>query len=168
MKFLPCLPIILGLSLAPSAFASEVGTAAHPFGLGLSVGYPTGISGKYYLGTRSNAIQATVALDPGFGDPGGLYLDGVYLWHPDVLTQEVGFVLPWHGGVGGFLSDGYGWGTRFGSGTALGVRGVIGLDFDLEDVRVQISGDLGLNVGIHSWDGLFYDPTFTISVRYFF
>ena len=167
MKILPRLLVLIGLPLAPTAHASEVGTSAHPFGLGLTVGYPTGISGKYYLANRGNAIQGTVAVDPGVGEAGGLYLDAVHLWHPSVLTQEVGFVLPWHGGVGGFLSDGYGWGSRFGDGAALGVRGVIGLDFDLEDIPLQISGDLGLNIGVHSWNGLFYDPSITVGVRYY-
>lgn len=162
------------LTLANPAIASEIGTSAHKFGLGLALGSPTGISGKYYLNGRSNAIEGVVAVYSNGWWGGGFYLHGTYLWHPDVLAREPGFELPWHVGVGGFLADGWWgpWNDRYGwagDGLALGVRGQIGLDFDLEDVRLQFSGDIGLNLGINTqWGGVYAAPGIYLSIRYFF
>ena len=158
------------LAYSSTAAASEIGTGGHRFGLGLSVGYPTGLSAKYYPGGRSQAIEGVLAVDPGIGD-GGIYLHAAYLWHPDVLAREPGFELPWHVGIGGFLwDDYYGWGYgRWGAGgTAIGGRGQIGLDFDLEDIRLQISADVSLHIGVFTGGFLFYDVPIAITVRYFF
>ena len=167
-RFLPILALTLALS--PSAHASEIGTSAHKFGLGLAVGGPTGISGKYYLGGRSRAIEGVAAVYSQGWWGGGFYLHATHLWHPDVLAREPGFELPWHVGVGGFLSQGYWgpWNNRWGGAIAIGVRGQIGLDFDLEDIRLQISGDLGLNVGITTVSSVFVAPGLYITIRYFF
>lgn len=157
------------LALSTPANASEIGTPAHKFGLGLAIGAPTGISGKYYLGNR-NAIEGVVAVYSNGWWGGGFYLHGTYLWHPDVLAREPGFELPWHVGVGGFLSEGYWgpWRDRYAGDIALGVRGQIGLDFDLEDVRLQISGDIGANLGATTFGGLFIAPGLYITIRYYF
>jgi hypothetical protein len=139
--------------------------------LGLVFGSPTGLTGKYYTGGRRNAIEGTLAVSPGYhgGPGGGIYLHGVYQWHPDLLATEPGFELPWHVGVGGFVADDYDtWWRDWRGGTAFGVRGMLGMDFDLEDVRLQISANLALNLGIHSAWGVFYDPGLGVSVRYFF
>jgi len=167
---LSSIPAVLILLLSPPAHATEIGTPAHKFGLGLVVGSPSGLTGKYYTGGRRNAIEGTVAVSPGYHGPGGgIYLHGVYLWHPSVLATEPGFVLPWHAGVGAFLADNYDtWWRDWNNGTAVGARGVIGLDFDLEDIRLQISGDLALNLGVHSTWGLVYDPGISVGARYFF
>ncbi len=162
---------LLALALTTGANASEIGTSAHKFGLGLAIGGPTGISGKYYLGDRSRAIEGVVAVYSNGWWGGGFYLHGTYLWHPDVLAREPGFELPWHVGIGGFLSEGYWgpWRDRWGGGDiALGVRGQIGLDFDLEDVRLQISGDIGVNVGVSTYGRPFIGPGLYITIRYFF
>ncbi len=155
---------------AHPALASEIGTSAHKFGLGLSVGAPTGISGKYYLNGRSTAVEGLVAVYSNGWWGGGWYLHATHLWHPDVLAREPGFELPWHVGIGGFLSEGYWgpWRDRWAGDLALGARGQIGLDFDLEDIRLQISGDIGLNLGVTSFGDPFYAPGLYISVRYFF
>lgn len=162
---------VLALALSPRATASEIGTSAHKFGLGLAIGGPTGISGKYYTGGRRTAVEGVAAFYSDGWWGGGFYLHGTYLWHPDVLAREPGFELPWHVGVGGFLQEGY-WGPWrdrfFRDDIALGVRGQVGLDFDLEDVRLQISGDIGANLGITTYGEAFIAPGLYITVRYFF
>ena len=159
------------LMLAAPSHASEVGTPAHKFGLGLVVGSPTGLTGKFYPSGRRTAVEATLAISPGYrGAPGGgLYAHGVYMWHPSLLTDEPSFELPWHVGIGGFIADDYATPWRdWTGGTAIGARGTLGMDFDLEDIRLQISGDIALNLGFHSTWGLYYEPSLGVAVRYFF
>jgi len=159
------------LSTAGPAAASEIGTSAHRLGLGVALGAPTGISGKFYPSGRHTAIEGVAAVYSRGWWGGGWYLHGTYLWHPDVLSSGPDFELPWHVGIGGFVTDGW-WGPWHdqwaGGGLALGMRGQIGLDFDVEDIRLQISGDLALNVGVASWGGLYAAPGLSITVRYFF
>ena len=72
----------------------------------------------------------------------------------------------------GFLQDGYDYSWNRNNwnsgGTALGGRGQIGLDMNLNDVRLQFSGDIGLNLGVWNRGGLFYDIDFYLTIRYFF
>lgn len=164
------LPVIaLCSALSGSAYATEIGTGAHAFGLGVAIGEPTGLSGKYYFGSTTGL---EVVLASYYGN-GGVYAHGTYLWHPSVLASEPAFELPWHVGVGGFVQDGYDnrwsrWNNGWNGGTAIGGRGQLGLDMNLNDVRLQISGDIGLNMGIYARGGLFYDLDFYLTVRYFF
>lgn len=170
MKQLPLLLPILALStgLSGIAQASEIGTGAHALGLGVAVGEPTGLSGKYYFGSTT-AVEVVLA---SYYGRGGVYVHGVHLWHPSVLASDPSFELPWHFGFGGFLQDGYDYGWNRNNwnigGTALGARGQTGLDMNLNDIQLQISADLGLNVGVFSYGGLFYDLDFYLTVRYFF
>lgn len=147
------------------ARATEIG-AAHPFGLGVSLGYPAGVTGKYYVGGRKNAIEGMIgSWANGFN--GAWYMHGVYMWHPSVLTDQPGFELPWHIGIGGFMADHYrGWSSYWRNDIAVGVRTQLGLDFDLKDVRLQFSGDVGLNVGVTP--DIFWGLHPSVTIRYFF
>lgn len=160
--------LALALTAPADASATEIGQGGHPFGLGLTIGYPsTGISGKYYLGGRRNAIEGVIATWSDRWAYGGWYLHGVYMWHPSVLARESGFELPWHIGVGGFVADGYRGGRRFWyQDETVGVRVPIGLDFDLTDIRLQFSGDLAAHVGLIPT--IYVDLAVNISARYYF
>lgn len=163
---------LAALLVAPlPARASEIGQSGHPFGLGIMLGYPTAISGKYYLGGRANALDFAVAsASYRWGERGGAYVHLTYLWHPSVLTSEPGFDLTWHFGVGGVVWSRY-WGIRgrdevwYGD-TAAGVRVPIGLDFDLNQVRLQFFGDIAGHVFIAP--GVFIDIAASIGGRYYF
>ena len=110
------------------------------FGLGLELGEPTGLNGKYF-------VSDTGALDFGvgyiyshyyYGDGVHLYLD--YLWHPASLASNASFELPFYIGVGGRFWDfeycdrnlcDYG-------GSAIGLRVPIGLSFDFNNAPLDI------------------------------
>lgn len=158
------LALLGALLCAPAqAQATQVGTSGHPFGLGLAIGYPgTGISGKYFLGGRQNAIEGVVGAWS--GRRGRWYLHGIYLWHPSVLARASGFELPWHVGVGPFVADPGPW--RWRGDVVAGVRVPVGLDFDLTDVRLQFSGDVAANLVLVP--DVFFDLSITISARYYF
>ena len=113
------------------------------FGLGLELGGPSGINGKYFLSDNT-------ALDFGLGYIYGWYYagDGIHiyadhLWHPVSLTSQPAFELPFYIGVGGrFWDFDYGC-DRNGrnciyGGSAFGIRVPIGIALDFNNVPLDI------------------------------
>jgi hypothetical protein len=87
---------ILVLLAVPSASLAH--GEGGPFGLGIIIGEPTGISGKYRLSSR-NAIDGAVAWS--LGGDNDLHLHGDYLYHwYDVIEVKKGS-LPLYAGLGG-------------------------------------------------------------------
>lgn len=130
--------MLLALAFAPLASASavEVGVS-RKVGVGLVLGEPTGITGKFYL-SRDHALDVT--LGRGTYDrarDSDLWLHVVYLWHPSVLHHDVDFDLGWHFGVGGYVSE-----RGAVDGAAIGVRAPVGLDFTLTDIPLQFFVDV--------------------------
>jgi hypothetical protein len=113
------------------------------FGLGLELGEPTGLTGKYFL-SPSGALDFGVGWiyqHYYYGDGLNLYAD--YLWHPTSLVSAEAFELPFYVGVG----------LRFWSfdycdrnpnpdicyrGSSLGVRIPLGIAFDFNNVPLDI------------------------------
>jgi len=88
------------------------------FGLGIILGEPTGISGKYWLSANS-AIDGAAAWN--FGNGGYLHVHGDYLLHNyDVFKVKEGR-LPLYYGIGGRIG--------FGDDTVVGLRGVVGIAY---------------------------------------
>jgi hypothetical protein len=117
------------------------------FGLGIMLGDPTGLAGKYYL-------SADTALDFGLGYGGYYYGRGRYgfhahmsfLWHPVVLAKPDPFWLPLYVGVGGrFLERGY-FDDRYERRPRLGVRVPGGIMMDFNNVPIDIFAELALVV----------------------
>lgn len=110
------------------------------FGLGLEIGEPTGLTGKYFL-------SETGALDFGLGwiyrhyyYDDGLHLYVDYLWHPAVLTSTPSIVLPFYIGVGLRYWD-FDYCERRDfcyDGSALGIRVPIGVAFELVNAPLDI------------------------------
>lgn len=118
-------------------------SANKTFGLGLELGQPTGLTGKYFL-SDSNALDFGVGYiyhSYRYGDD-GLHLYADYLWHPATLVSAEPFELPFFIGVGGRFWDfdycrarnDCGWG-----GSALGVRIPLGIAFDFNRVPLDIA-----------------------------
>jgi hypothetical protein len=109
------------------------------FGLGLELGSPSGLNGKYFL-------SDSTALNFGIGwiydryyyhDRNGvnLYLD--HLWHPLSLSNGPSVKIPLYIGVGGRLWNFNDY--RDGAdGTAIGVRVPLGIAFDFNNVPIDI------------------------------
>lgn len=66
------------------------------FGVGLIVGEPTGICGKYYLGNDTAIDAAAGAAFLGRG----VQVHSDFLWHPWVLDTKESFALPVYLGAG--------------------------------------------------------------------
>ncbi|MBA3538785.1 MAG: DUF3996 domain-containing protein [Deltaproteobacteria bacterium] len=110
------------------------------FGVGLELGEPTGLTGKYFLSDAS-------ALDFGigwiyshyyYGD--GLHLYADYLYHPTSLVSSAAFELPLYIGVGLRFWDFNYCDNRVCNydGSAIGIRIPFGIAFDFNNVPLDI------------------------------
>jgi hypothetical protein len=134
------------IALAGLAHAgSEVGT--RPFGLGIILGEPTGLSAKLYLGGPRNAVDFALAFDTyGTNRGGWFWFHATYLIHPSVLAAGSGVEVPWHVGVGGYvISDQF---RDNQDRDVLGVRVPIGVDVNLTEFPLQFFGDISLDVDL--------------------
>ena len=110
------------------------------FGLGLELGEPTGLTGKYFV-SESGAIDFGVGWiyrHYYYGD--GLHLYGDYLWHPLSLTSADAFELPFYVGIGlrywrfDYCDNRV---CEF-EGSAIGVRVPLGIAFDFNNAPLDI------------------------------
>src|SRR5262249_27991825 len=108
------------------------------FGLGLELGAPTGITGKYFLSSDR-------ALDFGVGDiyryfhRTGLPIYADYLFHPVSLVSTEDFELPLYVGIGGRFWDFEDRGPAVpDSAFALGFRVPVGVAFDFNNVPLDV------------------------------
>jgi len=120
--------------------ASKSFEANKTFGLGLELGEPTGLNGKYFLSDKA-------ALDFGlgviyshyyYGD--GVHLYGDFLYHPVSLVSAEAFELPLY--IGGGLRF---WNFNYCDmnlcdyhGSALGIRIPVGISFDFNNTPLDI------------------------------
>ncbi len=104
---------LLALALPALAAAQD-----HGFGLGVLLGEPTGISGKYWL-THQSAIDGAAAWS--FRHDGYFIIHSDYLWHFLDAIETTQHLSPYIG-IGGRL------GGKSGR-AVLGVRMAAGLDF---------------------------------------
>lgn len=93
-----------------TASATEIGYRRN-FGIGLMLGEPTGITGKYWISSKT-ALDFGLGFGYGnyydrrcdrfgcYGGYEGVSLNADYLWHPSVLVRGPVELL-WHIGVGG-------------------------------------------------------------------
>jgi hypothetical protein len=173
MRSLQTLLVSLVL-LAVLAWSRPARADGGPFGLGLILGSPTGLSMKYYLGRSGQAIDA--ALGGSFGGYGGLHFHIDYLWHPVMLTRASGFNLPLHFGVGVRLLDhnrGRDWRDDYDDHLHLGIRVPVGITFDFTSVPLDAFFEIAVipdfMFGDYHDDGGFgVDLNAAIGARYYF
>lgn len=119
------------------------------FGIGLQVGAPTAVTGKFMLTPESGLV---VGLGAGYGfffDPAlSVHVD--YLYHPSVLFQNEGVKLSWFIGGGGWLGVFQGHRSYrqfvvtpltygvYGSPLFLAARIPIGLDLALQSIPLEL------------------------------
>lgn len=139
------------------------------FGIGLMLGVPAGLSGKYYIGSDT-------ALDFGVGSHfGGRRYDtafsihGDFLWHPIVLADPAPFWLPLYVGVGARFLD-HNNGNNDGHDTHLGIRVPVGILMDFNDVPFDAFFEVALVVDFIRDDGRhgYSDLHTAIGGRYYF
>ena len=145
--------LCIGTDAAADRFTSE-----SRIGLGLELGAPTGINGKYFLG-------GTVAVQGGIGVirqwyryEDALHAHAELVWHPVLLHRGRGVEIPLHLGVGARLLDqeGYCWDGndwfRCDNDTHIGVRAPVGVSFLLQRVPMDIFIELAMVIDIIELD----------------
>jgi hypothetical protein len=183
-----CLAPILALALAVTALpgvasAQSRSSPPNPFGLGLVLGVPWGLSAKYYLGDGM-ALQMGLggARQEWHGD--GLHLHVEVLWHPAILAREAAFTLPFYVGVGGrifqhnhhyyYCDRGRCWWTGSGDDDVhLGARVPFGILMDFNNVPIDVFLELAMVVdflylGPRTHDHRHVHINGGLGVRYYF
>ena len=135
------------------------------FGLGLMIGAPAGLSGKWFYG-RSTAFDFGIGVFRYYRNRDGVHLHVDHLWHPVSLAHNATFELPLYVGIGARVID-----FDDSNGTAIGVRVPIGIAFDFNTAPLDIFFELALvldtfrNYGDDDIDG---DLNFALGARYYF
>jgi hypothetical protein len=172
---LPLLLVVLAAGDADARRNRRMGGSQYvsngTFGLGLELGGPTGLNGKYFL-SDSGALNFGLGLGGGYryGDRNGLHLYLDYLWHPLSLVNTPAFQLPFYVGVGGRLWDFDD--DRFDDeAVAFGVRVPLGIAFDFNnvplDIFIQLTPTFDFYRGYDEDDvGFWFD--FSVGIRYWF
>jgi hypothetical protein len=155
--------LVLVMTVATAATAGGARADGGPFGLGLILGSPTGVSGKLYF-NRQNAID--FAVGEAFANERGFHFHLDYLWHPFMLAQDEGFSLPFYLGIGGRIlsRDGHA-----GSDLHLGARAPFGILFDFKRVPLDVFVEVAIIVDIiHNNDDDLVDLNAGVGIRYYF
>jgi hypothetical protein len=187
--------VIVGVALAIAFVASTAEARPRPrfhrrsnfeanktFGLGLMLGAPTGLTGKYFVG-RSTAIDFGLGTIYDYRDRRGFHIHGDFLWHPVSLASTRAFELPFYIGVGARFLDGercyvYRPDGRcdyyYHSYSAFGVRVPLGLSLDFNNVPLDVFFEVVpvldfLTSRDPVYDSaVYFDVDGAIGVRYYF
>jgi hypothetical protein len=171
MKRLLLVVSLLLLSTAPAR-------ADHEFGLGLELGAPTGLAGKYYL-KRGFALEAGIGYLESWNAYQGLHIHFDGIWHPAVLTRQESFNLAFTIGIGGRVFQHHYWVNNnfVDEDTHLGIRVPIGLDMDFFQVHLDLFLEIavvldfafiGTDTPEHDHANHVVDLNPVLGVRYFF
>jgi hypothetical protein len=154
---------ILALLLLCLVAAGTARAEGGPFGLGLIVGSPTGLSGKVYF-NKANALD--FAVGEALASERGFHVHVDYLWHPVMLTQDEAFFLPLYLGLGGRILSRD---SHEGSNLHFGVRAPVGILFDFKRVPIDVFLELALVVDlVHEHDDDVLDLNAGAGIRYYF
>lgn len=139
--------VALSLLLTPVAQAAEIGTE-DILGVGVMLGSPTGVIGKFYFGGPRHAVDFGIATEFfGFGDDRAT-LFGTYLYQPGVLLGGGTVEIPWHVGAGVQL-----WTEDLDADlgddlqdedAAFGLRVPVGVDVNVRFLPLQFTADMAV------------------------
>jgi len=145
------LALLVALVLLPAS-DSRAAPVRQPnsLALGLMIGNPLGISGKFWLGGSD-------AVDIGVGAGPGLRLQGSYLWGlAQLLSNPRDAQLDFYVGAGALVGGGGGycgfygrWGYhRCGGGAYVGARIPVGIDLRLREAPLSFALELAPGVAL--------------------
>jgi hypothetical protein len=138
------------------------------FGLGIMVGAPTGLTGKYWVGP-DQAIDFGIGAIGYYRGRSGLHIHGDYLWHPVSLAHADAFELPFYLGVGARFFD-FGCNGCARNAVAIGVRVPFGISFDFNRVPLDVFIELAVvaDFFVNYSDNLGADLDGAVGFRYYF
>ncbi len=131
-------------------------------GIGLRGGLAQGVTLQHFLGRTNNAVEGILAIRWS-----GTFITGLYEIHDDPFKVSG---LQWFYGFGahiGFWDEGnVPWEDEAKSITAIGVDGILGLEYTFEEIPINIS--LDWKPAINLVGGGYWADGFALSVRYVF
>jgi hypothetical protein len=141
------------------------------FGLGLELGEPTGIVGKYFF-SADHAIDFGVGDIYNYSSRYGLHIYADYLFHPVTLATTEDFELPFYIGVGGRFWDFEDRSTNpRDTAFAVGVRVPVGIAMDFNtvplDIFLQVVPVLDFYSG-YAAHSVYLDFDVSLGIRYWF
>jgi hypothetical protein len=146
--------------MASYSFGQDYKVAA-----GLRFGYPLSLTGKFFLNEK-HAIEA-MAGRRGYSYGSYFTLGGLYQIHSPIKSVEG---LKWYVG-GGAAAYMWSWKNSFvttESSTAIGLLGVVGLDYKIKDVPLSITADWMPTFFINGYGSGFAGGYGGLGVRYVF
>lgn len=149
--------IVCLFSLSFLAYAQDYGT-----GIGIRGGSANGLTIKHF-------IKSDVALEGIISTRWhGLNLTGLYEIHAQAFNEPG---LNWFYGFGGHLGFWDGnhahWGNDDKNYTVIGIDGIIGLEYNIQEIPINISLDWKPTLNLIGYSG-FWGDGFGLSVRYVF
>lgn len=150
--------LTLLLSISYNSNAQDYST-----GIGLRGGFASGITIKHFIGEKAalEGIVGTVYR--------GAFITGLYEIHSySAFDVER---LNWYYGAGGHIGFwngyvGHPWFNTNRSYTVIGVDGILGMEYNIEEIPINISLDIKPAFNLVGYTGLWIDGAF--SVRYIF
>ncbi len=155
-QLIAVLTLFIMLVLSPD----NVNSQEYKTGIGLRGGFSSGINLKHFL-SPENAIEGIVAFHRG-----GLLVTGLYQFHTTAFDVPG---LQWYYGLGahmGIYGENHprGWFPDDKTYITLGVDGIVGLDYKIEEIPISLSLDVMPRLNILGHTGLFMGAGF--SIRY--
>ena len=142
---------------------TNLSLAQQPFGLGLVIGDPTGVTAKYWL-SQSTAVDGTVGLSSSH-----IHFHINHVWHKFGIFDIDKKPIDLYYGVGARMKD---WERETGpnrsnsSGVYFGARAPVGLRHQFRDPSIEAFVELALGVDLIPRTGVGLD--FGLGARYFF
>lgn len=159
MKILKVAFLSLFIFNIPTSHAIEyLGNARSnggPFGLGILLGDPTAISGKYFL---SPYTAIDFAIGYGYSENDGFQVHTDYLFHPHVFTRNEDFSMSWFLGIGGA--------AVFGNDSNLNVRAPLGITLTFMKQPIETFLEFAPGIGVVDDFGFAFDGG--IGARFYF
>jgi hypothetical protein len=165
--------LVAAMLASGTAFAQQGSTPDTPgaLGVGIVIGSPTGLTGKWVAG---NHVAFDAAVGIGFGED--LHVHADWLWEGDSLLDEQGANLRWFAGVGGrfefdddHCDNGNGNGNKNcdDDDVDLGPRVPVGLELRFASVKpLELYAEIALGIEVVDDTGLTFDGG--IGARWFF
>jgi hypothetical protein len=131
-------------------------------GVGLRVGFYNGLTVKHFI-SRKSALEAQLA-----SRWKGFDITGLYELHDQAFSTER---LKWFIGFGGHMGfwngDNTTWGNADTNYTVIGVDGILGIEFSLREIPLNIGLDWKPVYNFSGYSGFWYDGG-AFSIRYIF
>lgn len=149
--------LLIALSFEFNSYAQDYKT-----GIGIRSGWGTGLSVKHFL-DKKTALEGI--FDTRWkGVAAGL----LYEIHQNAFNTDL---LKWYYGAGGHIgfwdSKNVSWGNNTGNYSVVGVDGILGLEYNFEEIPISISIDWKPALNISGYSGFWGDGG-GISIRYTF